>query len=96
MEALDAVVADRVRAVQALLVPVRGLSGRRLVPREVVGGDARLVVVAGGLPGLSEEVAGVGVPAFGLGPHALGAQPDDGVVGVQGRGLAFSMGRLGV
>jgi hypothetical protein len=67
----------------------KDLLRRGLVPCQVVGGDARLVVVAGDLPRLLEESPGVGVTAFGLGPHALGAQPDDGVVGVHG--LAFSM-----
>src|SRR5690606_22564662 len=76
--------AARVRAAQALPVPVQRLLRRRLLPGQVVRGDARPVVVGGGLPGAVEQVARVVRAAFGLGPHALGAQPHDGVVGVVG------------
>lgn len=58
------------RMVQGHEVPTEGRSGIGLQMPHVMGGDAALVVVAGGVPGLGVQPAGVVDAALELGLNA--------------------------
>jgi hypothetical protein len=74
VEFVDALVSRRVGSGEGLCVPAQCVRGRRLMARNEVGSDASLVIVAGTLPRLQEQLAGIRISMCTFGLHTGGAE----------------------
>jgi hypothetical protein len=82
VEAANALVPHRIGVLQRHLVPPKGLLRTVLMPGEVVGGNAGVVVVGALGPSSLEQAPGNVVAALVFRLHAASAQLDHWVIGI--------------